>query len=78
MNEVVLTFYFLTLHRVANVLLAHLRRLVLQSRWLPPMPSATYFFSTAKKSKRAGYNCPSSSKMPLSNAERLAQRKSLL
>ena len=33
------------------------------------MPSATYFFSAAKKSKQ---------KMPLSNAEGLAQRKSLL
>ena len=30
------------------------------------MPSATYFFSTAKKSKQ---------KMPLSNAEGLAQRE---
>ncbi len=36
---------------------------------IPPMPSATDFFSTAKKSRQ---------KMPLSNAEGLAQRKSLL
>ena len=51
------------------------KTLVLKPRGLPPMPSATYFLSTAKKSKqkmplscaeglgtaRAGYNCSSSS-----------------
>ena len=47
---------------------ACLKRLVLKRRLLPSMPSATDFFSTAKKRKQ---------KMPLSNAERLAQRKSL-
>ena len=77
LGRVDILFFYLR-HRVANVLLADLRRLVLKPRGLPPMPSATYFFSTAKKSRRAGYNCPSSSKMPLSNAERLAQRKTLL
>ncbi len=33
--------------------------------------AATYFFLTPKKSRRAGYNCSSSSKMPLSCAEGL-------
>ena len=56
-------------HQSASALLAFLKRLVLKHRWLPPMPSATYFLSTATKSKQ---------KMPLSCAEGLAQRKSLL
>ena len=46
----------------------YVKHLALQHRLLPLMPSATYFFLTAKKSRQ---------KMPLSNAERLAQRKSL-
>ena len=56
-------------NRPALTRLAFLKHLVLKHRWLPLMPSATYFFLTAKKSRQ---------KMPLSNAEGLAQRKSLL
>ena len=54
-------------HQVAPTLLAFLKRLVLQHRLLPLMPSATYFLSTATKSRQ---------KMPLSNAEGLGTAQS--
>ena len=51
----------------APTLLTFLKRLVLQHRLLASMPSATYFLSTATKSRQ---------KMPLSNAEGLGTAQS--
>ena len=57
------------LRGVHNCYVVVQQRITLFSSMLLFMPSATYFFSAAKKSKQ---------KRPLSNAEGLAQRKSFV